>query len=350
MTELLNEVVTGHEDTGASVEPISIRDSLVKAAAEFDTDEQKAERARDEAGRFAAKTEVKPDAKVEAKPVDAPAVATTVQPIGQPAAAIAAPVADAPKAPPGWAPEAKEAFSSLPPMVQAAIDKREQEINNGFKVLQDYKGLEEFSPLVKQAGTTHAEVMRRAVDWEKSLDSDPLSTIANVARIVQQKTGLDLDKILNPALLAHLSQQPQQRQQVQQQQPVNVEQTVEQILRKRDTENQIQSFISDPANPHAEAVIEDMAALINTGRAKTLKDAYDAACWMRPDIREQLISQTAQPQVQTPKPPSTDQARRASKSITGSSAPGPSKDASAGASSSIRDSLKQAMAAAGTRA
>lgn len=331
MNELLNEVEIDREDTGAA-EPVSIRDSLVKAAAEFDTDEQKAERARDEAGRFAAKTEAKPAEKVEAKPIEAPAaVAAVTQPIGQPA-----PVVDGPKAPPGWAPEAKAQFAALPPLVQSAIAKREQEIDNGFKVLQDYKGLEEFSPVVKQAGTTHAEVMKRAIGWEHAIKTDPENAVAYAARIA----GVDI------TINGRLQQAPQQ---APQQQPVNVEQTVEQILRKRDTENQIQSFLSDPANPHAEAVLDDMVALISTGRASQLKDAYDAACWMRPDIREQLISQTAQP-VQPPKAPSTDQARRASKSITGSSAPGPSKDASASASSSIRDSLKQSFAAAGTRA
>lgn len=330
MDELLNEVVTDREDTGASVEPVSIRESLVKAAAEFDTDEQKAERARDEAGRFAAKTEAKPAEKVEAKPVETPAaVVATVQPIGQPAA-------EAPKAPPGWAPEAKEAFALASPAIQAAVMKREQEIDNGFKVLQDYKGLEEFSPLVKQAGTTHAEVMKRAIGWEHAIKTDPVNAVKYAAQIA----GVD---ITVNGVRQQAAPQP-----APQQQPVNVEQTVETILRKRETENQISAFISDPANPHAEAVLEDMAALISTGRAASIKDAYDAACWMRPEIREQLISQTAQPAV--PKAPSTDQARRAAKSITGSSAPGPSPNASASASSSIRDSLKQAMAAAGTRA
>lgn len=334
MSGLQNELETEREDEVVSTEPLSLREELAKAAASFEEPEPKAdEKPRDETGKFVA---AKP---AEQKP-DVQQVAPAVQPIGQPA--IAAPVVDAPKPPPGWAPEAKADFANLPPHVQAAISKREQEIDNGFKVLQDYKGLDEFTPLIKHAGTTHAEVMRKAIDWEKSLKADPVNTVLHVARI----SGVDIVR-----LAQMVQQNPQAAQPVPQPQPqINVEQTVEQVLRKRDTETQVQSFLADPKNTHAEAVIDDMVALINAGRAKDLQSAYDMATWMRPDIREQLINQAVPQQVQPPKAPSTDQARKASKSITGSSAPGPSKDAGAAAPSSIRDELRQAMAAAGTRA
>lgn len=332
MTELLNEVVTDREDTGAPVEPISIRDSLVKAAAEFDTDEQKAERARDEAGRFAARSDT--PAKTGEQLVKA------VEPAAPPATvatpAVAAPVLAPPSS---WAPEAKAEFANASPVMQAAIAKREEEVAKGFEKYQDFKGLEEFTPLVKQHGTTHAEVMKRAIGWEHAIQADPVNAVKYAAHIA----GVDIT--VNGVRQPQQQAAPQQAQQ----QPVNVEQTVEQILRKRETESQISAFLSDPANPHAEAVLDDMVALINTGRAKTIKDAYDSACWMRPDIRPQLLNQAA-PATTTPKAPSADQARRASKSITGSSAPGPSKDAGVSASSSIRDTLKQAMAAQGTRA
>jgi hypothetical protein len=130
---------------------------------------------------------------------------------------------------------------------------------------------------------------------------------------------------------------------------INVEATVEHVLRKRDTETQVDAFLSDPANAHADDVLDDMIALINAGRATSLQDAYDAACWMRPDIRQQLISQTAQAPVreqQAQRAAAADQARRASRSISGSSAPGPTRDAARGQPTSIRDSLRDAMRSA----
>ncbi|MBW8791062.1 MAG: hypothetical protein JF594_25950 [Rhizobium leguminosarum] len=214
---------------------------------------------------------------------------------------------------------------------------------------QTPQGLEEFTPLIRQAGMTHADVMRRAIDWEKALIHDPVNTVVHVARMA----GVNLHALVNGQMdhvLQRNAQQPGPQPGLQQGGPqprhVNVEATVEHVLRKRDTETQVDAFLSDPANAHADDVLDDMIALINAGRASSLQDAYDAACWMRPDIRRQLISQTAQAPVreqQAQRAAAADQARRASRSISGSSAPGPTRDAARGQPTSIRDSLRDAM-------
>ncbi|RUM06876.1 hypothetical protein [Rhizobium chutanense] len=327
--EDLNEAGNGSEDFGASDgAPVSIRDSL-KAA--IDTVEgngpgELTGQPRDgDNGRFLAKGQEQAAAQQTAQ----------AQSRGQ---GVEQPTAISSRVPPGWSAEAKAHFGSLPGEVQAAIAKREQEVDNGFRVLQDYKGLEEFTPLIRQAGMTHADVMRRAIDWEKALIHDPVNTVVHVARMA----GVNLHALVNGQTGEIL-----QRQQQVQPQPrsINVEATVEHVLRKRDTETQVDAFLSDPANAHADDVLDDMVALINAGRASTLQDAYDAACWMRPDIRRQLISQTAAPvhPQQAQRAAAADQARRASRSISGSSAPGPTRDAARGQPTSIRDSLRDAM-------
>ncbi|MGR9448431.1 hypothetical protein [Rhizobium leguminosarum] len=350
--EDLNEAGNGSDDFGAfDDKPVSIRDSL-KAA--IDTAEGNGPgditgQPRDgENGRFPAKGQEQ---------------AATAARAGQPPAANAAqqtpqaqtqmqtreqPASIASRVPPGWSAEAKAQFGSLPSEVQAAIAKREQEVDNGFRVLQDYKGLEEFTPLIRQAGMTHADVMRRAIDWEKALIRDPVNTVVHVARMA----GVNLHALVNGQMGEVLQRNPQQAGSQQggpQPRSINVEATVEHVLRKRDTETQVDAFLSDPANAHADDVLDDMIALINAGRATSLQDAYDAACWMRPDIRQQLISQTAQAPVreqQAQRAAAADQARRASRSISGSSAPGPTRDAARGQPTSIRDSLRDAMRSA----
>ncbi|QIO58053.1 hypothetical protein [Rhizobium leguminosarum] len=350
--EDLNEAGNGSDDFGAfDDKPVSIRDSL-KAA--IDTVEGNGPgdmpgQPRDgENGRLLAKGQEQ---------------AATAARAGQPPAANAAqqtpqtqtqmqtreqPASIASRVPPGWSAEAKAQFGSLPSEVQAAIAKREQEVDNGFRVLQDYKGLEEFTPLIRQAGMTHADVMRRAIDWEKALIHDPVNTVVHVARMA----GVNLHALVNGQMGEVLQRNPQQAGSQQggpQPRSINVEATVEHVLRKRDTETQVDAFLSDPANAHADDVLDDMIALINAGRATSLQDAYDAACWMRPDIRQQLISQTAQAPVreqQAQRAAAADQARRASRSISGSSAPGPTRDAARGQPTSIRDSLRDAMRSA----
>ncbi|MGR9128042.1 hypothetical protein [Rhizobium leguminosarum] len=350
--EDLNEAGNGSEDFGTfDDKPVSIRDSL-KAA--IDTVEGNGPgditgQPRDgENGRFLAKGQEQ--AAVAARAGQAPA-ANAAQQTPQAQTQMQTreqPASIASRVPPGWSAEAKAQFGSLPSEVQAAIAKREQEVDNGFRVLQDYKGLEEFTPLIRQAGMTHADVMRRAIDWEKALIHDPVNTVVHVARMA----GVNLHALVNGQMGEVLQRNPQQagpQQGGPQPRSINVEATVEHVLRKRDTETQVDAFLSDPANAHADDVLDDMIALINAGRATSLQDAYDAACWMRPDIRQQLISQTAQAPVreqQAQRAAAADQARRASRSISGSSAPGPTREAARGQPTSIRDSLRDAMRSA----
>ncbi|MFJ6328114.1 MULTISPECIES: hypothetical protein [unclassified Rhizobium] len=353
MSDFLNDAGNGLESTVVSTEqqpaekPVSIRDSL-KAALdgnEPDTSAPSLDRRRDEAGRFAKDNSGVQQPTPAATATPAQAAATPAAQSGseaqQPAAASAA------RVPPGWSAEAKAQFGTLSPEVQAAISKREEEIDNGFKVLQDYKGLEEFTPLIKQGNTTHADVMRKALDYEKALQRDPVGTVLHVARI----GGININALAQAIVSGNIPTQPAPQQQQVRQQPqpqINVEQTVEHVLKKRDVDTQVNAFLADPANVHAEAVLDDMVALISAGRAANLKDAYDAACWMRPDIRQQLINQAApaNPAInqQTQRAAAADQARKASRSLAGSSAPGPTKDQTPGKPQSVRDSLRSAMA------
>jgi hypothetical protein len=171
--EDLNEAGNGSEDFGAfddkplNDRPVSIRDSL-KAA--IDTVEGNGPgditgQPRDgENGRFLAKGQEQ--AATAARAGQAPAAnaaqqtpqAQTQMQTREHQAGIGS------RVPPGWSTEAKAQFASLPGEVQAAITKREQEVDNGFRVLQDYKGLEEFTPLIRQAGMTHAGSAFRGAD------------------------------------------------------------------------------------------------------------------------------------------------------------------------------------------
>lgn len=56
-------------------------------------------------------------------------------------------------------------------------------------------------------------------------------------------------------------------------------------------QSEIERFSSDPANPYFNDVRADMAALVKAGAAQGLKDAYEKACWARPEIRTALIAQ-----------------------------------------------------------
>ena len=85
--------------------------------------------------------------------------------------------------PVGWNAQARADFAKLPAHVQQAVAQREAEVNKGFAILAEYKGLEQFTPVIKASGLTHAQFTQNAVEWERSLKSNPIHTIMHAARI-----------------------------------------------------------------------------------------------------------------------------------------------------------------------
>jgi hypothetical protein len=67
--------------------------------------------------------------------------------------------------------------------------------------------------------------------------------------------------------------------------------TLKQQLAQREqasVEAELKAFQS--ANPHFDAVREDMGRMIQAGIVNTLQDAYDRAIWARPDIRQRILA------------------------------------------------------------
>ena len=237
-----------------------------------------------------------------------------------PAEKVAAPLApgqqapqEAPQAarPPGsWSPEAKAAFGTLPPTVQAAIAKREAETENGFRVYQNYKGLEEFQPYMDRAGVSHAEVMRRALDWERATVNDPIGAARHLLQLRGVDPRLAAQALMNPNAPNPRIAPPQQPQ-------IDVRGEVDRVFREREINSTVQQFLANPEHVHAELVSDHMAALIKQGVAKDLTEAYQMATWANPEIRATLIQRS---QTQAPagvRAAQAVQARSAAKAITG---------------------------------
>ena len=262
--------------------------------------------------------------------------------------------ADAPlvlKPPVGWNAQARADFAKLPAHIQQAVAQREREVNNGFAKLAEYKGLEEFSPLIKASGLTHAQFTKNAVEWERNLKQRPVETVLHAARI----GGVDFTRLAQQWLARQgigtgaIQQGQPQRQQAQQ---PNVSQLVQQEFAKREyagrqaqASQTAEQFLADPANIHAEAVVDDMTALIKEGRAKDLPTAYEMACWARPDIRPLMIKSQGQPSNGAIRARAADQARAAAKATTGAPSGRPAASRSA-PPSTVRDAVRQAYAEA----
>jgi hypothetical protein len=299
------------EVSGIAPEPAPVEEVVVapEAVIEAETPHDDGEKAAD--GRVRG-----PDGKFIAK---APEMVQDTP--DQPSEAVADPAAKlAIRAPASWSPAAKATFDKLPPEVQQAVAKREQEIDHGLRrkseEVKRYEPLEQvLAPRRAQwaaQGMDEVHAVKTLLAAQDLLEKNPMQGLEFLAR----SYGVNLNT-------AQPQGQPYQAQPARDSHPeiaalkqqLQVLQSQVQTAQTAPIVSQIDAFQNDPANLYFENVRDDMAVLLHNGKASDLKEAYEMACWMRPDIRPFL--QTAQ----APAAPVQDkaaQARRAAVSVTGS--------------------------------
>jgi hypothetical protein len=299
------------EVSGNAPEPAPVEEVVVapEAVIEAETPHDDGEKAAD--GRVRG-----PDGKFIAK---APEMVQDTP--DQPSEAVADPAAKlAIRAPASWSPAAKATFDKLPPEVQQAVAKREQEIDHGLRrkseEVKRYEPLEQvLAPRRAQwaaQGMDEVHAVKTLLAAQDLLEKNPMQGLEFLAR----SYGVNLNT-------AQPQGQPYQAQPARDSHPeiaalkqqLQVLQNQVQTAQTAPIVSQIDAFQNDPANLYFENVRDDMAVLLHNGKASDLKEAYEMACWMRPDIRPFL--QTAQ----APAAPVQDkaaQARRAAVSVTGS--------------------------------
>ena len=353
-----------------AVDELSLRDELASAMSATEPDdapdeggppvsepgetaEQKATRERDTAGRFKAKepAEASPQ-QATGKPVDGQKASEPINGHGTPdEAPHVAP-------PPSWSIAAKGEFDALPKAVQEAVARREDEVNRGLAELRDYKSLKPYAEAAQRSGVTLPQALERYSAAERLLDSNPIEGI----RWFCEQYGVDPRQLMGQQP-AQQQQAPQYQQNYQQQVPqygpdlqpvLSRLQSIEQRAAAReeaerqalfsDAEAKIEKFYADPANRYANDVSNQMAALLKSGQATTLEDAYQTAIWANPDIRPNLINEitTKKQADQAAKAKSiAAQARQTGRSVTGGPATTPSPTSPNG--DDLRASLEAAF-------
>ncbi|MCW2112480.1 hypothetical protein QIH87_14250 [Bradyrhizobium elkanii] len=299
-------------DTSAIEQP---QQQVAEAAAA--TEKPPAE-GRDEKGRFVA------------KPAAAPAQAEQGKDAAQQDAPAAAADQQHPKtaAPPtSWSPTAKAAFNELPQPVKDAIAKREDEVNNGFAKLAEYKPLDRWIEEAKKGGTDLATAVATYRGMELELQKDFVNGIALIA----QRQGVS-PLHLAQGIVARFGGGPSQNGQPgAQHQPHQQGPTVDPSIAARldglektfrnqqqaTVNDEIERFASDPKHPYFHNVRETMGHLMNAGQATSMADAYEKACWANPEIRALLIKEQAAPAPAVKADDAVSRARAAAKATGG---------------------------------
>lgn len=295
-----------------------------------------ADKPRDEHGKF------KPaDAQVEVKPAEDAASATADAPIIE-----ATPER---RAPSSWKPDAQAAFNALPSNIQDEVLRRETDYHKG---IEGYKGhaqagqaferaVQPYMQTIQQLGVDAPTAVGQLLKADHTLRYADPATKAQFFSQLAQQYGVDLGQVANPPAVdpayKALQQQIQTQQQEMQAWKTQAAQREQSVVI-----SELEKFAADPKNAHFDAVRDDMALLLESGKAQSLKDAYDTAVWMRGDIRQSLIEQQrAEAQQKATEQAQSARAKAASVSVKGSS---PVTSGVPPVKGSLREQIEEAFA------
>lgn len=296
---------------------------------------EKPPRSRDETGKFA---KAAPDKPVEAKETTDPD--STVEETQQASKPAGVP-------PTSWSADAKSAWATLPPAIQQAVLKREQEMSSGGRQWSEEKQRYEQSlaPVRERAarhGIDEHEGIKRLIAAQDALDRDPVSGIQWLA----QAYGVDLQTMsANPGqartadpMLQNLLQEVQGiKQTFQQQTEAQAAQTVESFKSSKDASG-------NPLYPHFDDVREEMSDLLERGKAHDLAEAYQKAVWMVDGVRQKLIGeQTSKASQLNNEQQKVDKAKKVAVSIkgNGSAIPAPASKTFGSVREAVEDAWRQ---------
>ena len=246
----------------------------------------------------------------------------------------------------------REKWNALPREVQEEVLRREADSMRligsvGPKIRLADEVSQHIAPYaerIQAAGISPSAFIGELFTSVKSLASGSMQEKAEVVANIVQSYGVDL-RLLDQVLTGRISAPPEvvearmqmaRAQAMMQSHNALLEQQSGQAAQKA-----IEAFGADPKHEFFADVRELMADLIDSGRAKTLDDAYSAAIWAHEDTRKILLQREAQTRA-VGKSQRAAAARRASSAVSGSPVGIPASGANAGAMS-LRESLEAAF-------
>ncbi len=250
-------------------------------------------------------------------------------------------------APDHWPADKREAFDGLPneakqvlldqsKALEAQFTRKNQEVSEQVRFAGDVRELAApYEQQLQVQGMTTLDGIRQLVGLNDYYQRDPAGYIKYVA----QAAGVDLQTLAqNPAdaedefadpQMAALNQKVHSLQQniVQQQQVAQTattqqaQQAINQFASETDPQGQL-------LRPHFDKVKPRMGALMQSGAATSLEEAYDQAVWSDPTIREQITAAEQQKAAQAAKAQqqaALDKARRNKRKPKGTTPPATSQ-------------------------
>lgn len=252
-------------------------------------------RPRDAEGKFVAKpaeSEVKPAdvPKAEEKPAE-PVVPEAVAP-------------ELAKAPTSWKGSAQAKWDKVDPEIRAEVHRREQDFHKGLELSKREAGLfkeldtviQPYAAMLRADRTTPQVAIQNLLNTAYLMRTGSPEVKAATLAEIAQAYGVDIGEL--PAAAERLAAgtpvvDPQIAELRQQLATVtgSIEEQKQEVARREYAGIEAETRAFAAKNAHYEAVKLDMAALVESGRAADLQDAYDKAIWANPEVRGKLLAE-----------------------------------------------------------
>lgn len=262
-----------------------------------------------------------------------------------------------PQVPRSLSPEAKAQFAAWPELARQEFLRREADMARGVEKLQQElrattERLEPLESVIaphrdkwRMQGMGEAQAVQVLLAAQDMLERNAPQALQYLAR----SYGVDLANLTAaPGTPAQADPQVQAlTQQVQAlSQRLQAQDAAAQAARHAEHLQAVEAFASDPKHIYFDNVREDMAVLIGEGRATTLADAYQKACWADETIRNLMLAEQrrgAEAAEQQRRQQQALQARQAAGSIAGSPGPGSHRPDASDPNASPEDDVRAAI-------
>lgn len=339
--------VNADEGAGGKGKQLSLRDALIKAQKDA---EEKASGGKTATGKNGVPKDPK-DGKFTKKQKDdaAAAAAQAAQGAKQPVAGGAVgnqqqqAAAGQPIKPSNRFPaEIQAELSKLPPNVITALNAREEQVQRELttnseerKMGQEFnKTVAPYVAQIRSEGATPISAVAELFNMAYFLRNPTITPQAkgkflwDTARQFGADMRLGQQQMVQQPFNPQLHAVTQQVQQLQGQ--IKQQQDQQKAAEQEAVNSQIATFKADSAaHPHFDAVALDMAALLGAGRAQSLQEAYDKACYANPEIRSIVLAaeqKAAEEKRVADQKAKADAAKRAGSSVRGGPGSGVNKN------------------------
>jgi len=248
-----------------------------------ETPTERADRVRDESGRFAKKDDPAPVEQVAEVPAEVAEIPEV--PVKRP--------------PSSWKKETQAEWEKLPSHVQDDVLRREADFHRGIEQYKQHaqraqvyeQVLAPYQQTIQQLGVTPEAAIGSLFKADQLLrNSAPHEKAAYFAQLASDY-GVSLENIQQPPQV-----DPAYQQLLNEVRSLKQTESMREQQRQQQEAQTLNSTIAQfsEGKEHFDAVREDMAALLQAGRAQDLAAAYDMAIWARPDLRTGLLQQQTQ--------------------------------------------------------